>query len=131
MPVPPVVGQSFKTANGLKATVMQQVTPDNSGRAFFGLVINSSPAFVYTFWQADGTNQTNANFNLASQWPTTDPVRYHAIMPTQDGTWFVTGPVYVQLQQLSDEWKPRGCAWYLQITRNGSSNPTATVNALP
>lgn len=129
MPVQPIVGQQFKTANGLRAIIREKGPPDQSGLRFAGEVRNNG-TFNYTFWKNDGTSP-NANYNLESVWPTDDPQRYFAIMPTTDGAWYVTGPMYNNIPSLRNDWFDKGCRWYLTLTRDANNNPgNPTVTAL-
>lgn len=131
MPIAPVVGKDFKSTGGLRVSIVQQGPVDVNGASFLGVVRQGGGNFTYSLYTALGVNLDNTAWNLEAEWPTNDPARYQAIMPTSDGTWRVMGTVYAQLPQLSSEWKPKGCLWYLTITRNGGGNPSASVSALP
>lgn len=129
MPIPPVVGQAFKTASGLKASILFDLQPpDSQGRAFAGKV-QTNGTFQYSYWRANGVNQ-DATLNLESLWPTNSPARYMPIMPTPHGAFRIMGQLYQDLNTLKAEWIPKGCVWAVTIDRDGSNNPTVARTAL-
>lgn len=129
MAIQPVVGKQFKTANGQKATIRDRGPADQGGYRFTGEVRDNG-VFNYTFWKNDGVS-VNPDYNLVADWPTDSPERYFAIMPTSDGAWYVTGPLYNSVSGLKKDWVPKGCVWYLSISRDMNGNPaTPTITAI-
>ena len=131
MPIAPVVGKDFRAANGLRVSVIQDGPPDTANCRFLSVVRNGDGSITYALHRLSGVCPANTNFNLESEWPTNSPAQYNAVMPTQDGAWRIMGMTFVDLNQLSSEWKPQGCLWYVTITRNGGGNPSVSVSALP
>lgn len=130
MPIAPVVGKDFKSTNGLRVSIVQTGPVDVNGASFLGVVRQGGGNFTYSLYTALGVNLDNTAWNLESEWPAVDPIRYQAVMPTQDGTWKVVATVYVNLADLRKDWWDKGCRWYATVSRNGGGNPTLSVSAL-
>lgn len=117
MPIAPIVGKDYETANGLRATVKLKFDkPDVNGVLFTGVVkLNGDDQAA--FWKADGASPT-ADYTLDSLWPADDARQYQPIIKTDDGIYHVLGYFFAELGSLKHDWYPRGCRFALKLDKN-------------